>query len=263
MRHSGISPKRGIFYLHAEKKCIFISHITEERTTALLLKDLLKRVFSEDVEIFVSSDYESIAGGDVWFMTILNRLKSSSVIIVLLSPDSLERRWINFEAGVGVGANATVIPVVIHMLEKNEVGNPLTSLQIRSLQSLAEAHALLQDIGNKIGRIPKVVDCDPLVTFATQSMAGSGWVGVEWQGSFLSVEGPVLKLPKINDQAYFDSISDALRNGGFTPHLANRNYLGPSLAAGNKIVYLTDKKTYRAEITQFDVVLTAKRTPSI
>jgi hypothetical protein len=251
-----------LFYVQAEKQGVFISHITEERATALLLKDLLQRVFSQDLSIFVSSDYESIVGGEVWFTTIVNGLKSSSVIVVLLSPDSLERRWINFEAGVGVGANATVIPVLVHLLEKGEVGHPLTSLQIRSLQSLEDAHALLRDIGGKIGRIPKVVDCDPLVTFATQRMAGSGWVGVDWQGSFLAVEGPVLKLRKIDDQAYVETISDALKKGGFTPHLANRNYIGPSLAAGNKIVYLTDKKTYRAQITQLDVVLTAKRTPS-
>jgi hypothetical protein len=51
------------------------------------------------------------------------------VVIVLLSPDSLERRWINFEAGVGVGAEATVIPVVMHGLVRGDVGHPLTSLQ--------------------------------------------------------------------------------------------------------------------------------------
>jgi hypothetical protein len=28
-------------------------------------------------------------------------------------------------------------------------------------------------------------------------MSGSGWVGVEWDGAFLAVEGPVLKLPKV------------------------------------------------------------------
>ena len=126
----------------------------------------------------------------------MNGLKSSAVIVALLSPDSLERWWVNFEAGVGAGANATVIPVVVHLLEKSEVGHPLTSLQIRSLQSLEDAHALLRDIGGKSGRTPKVVDCDPLVTFAIQRMAGSGWVGIDWQGSFLAVEGPVLKLPK-------------------------------------------------------------------
>ena len=90
-------------------------------------------------------------------------------------------------------------------------------------------------------------------------MSGSGWVGVEWDGAFLAVEGPVLKLPKVEEQAYRTTISDALDKAGFRVHLANRNDLGRSLAAGNKVVYMTDKKTYRAEITQFDVILTARR----
>ena len=76
-------------------------------------KDHLQRVFSRDLPIFVSSDYESITGGDVWFAKIVEGVRSSSVIIVLSSPDSLGGRWINFEAGVGVGADSTVIPVVV------------------------------------------------------------------------------------------------------------------------------------------------------
>lgn len=127
--------------MQAKRQGVFISHITEERITALLLKDLLRHSYSNELPIFVSSDYDSIPGGDVWFTAIVNGLKSSDVIIVLLSPDSLDRRWINFEAGVGVGADATVIPVVVHLLNKGDVGHPLTSLQIRSLQSLEEAHA--------------------------------------------------------------------------------------------------------------------------
>lgn len=243
-----------------EKRGIFISHITEERTTALVLKELLQQTFSRDLPIFVSSDYESIGGGDVWFTTIVGGLKISSVVIVLMSPDSVERRWINFEAGVGAGADATVIPVVVHGLEQSEVGHPLTSLQIRSLQSVESVHALLQDVGGKIGIIPKdSIDTDALVTLARQRMAGGGWVGVDWQGSFLALEGPIRKLPKIDDQTYLEEISDVLRKGGFRPYLANRNHMGPSIAAGHKIVYLTDKKTYRAEITQYDAILVAKQ----
>ena len=34
---------------------------------------------------------------------------------------------------------------------------------------------------------------------------------------------------------------------------------GPTLDAGYKIVYMTDRKTYRAEIHQYDVMLTAKQ----
>jgi hypothetical protein len=69
-----------------EKKGIFISHITEEKKTALCLKEYLKESLGRGLQVFVSSDYESIGGGQQWFPTILNALKSSLVEVVLLSP---------------------------------------------------------------------------------------------------------------------------------------------------------------------------------
>lgn len=241
------------------KRGVFISHITEERETALLLKDFLHRVFSRELPIFVSSDYESIGGGDVWFTKVVDGLKGSSVVLVLLSPDSIDRRWINFEAGVGVGADTTVIPVAVHGLRHGEVGHPLASLQIRSLESREGVNALLRDVGEKIGQLQKaMIDADALIAVAAQRTAGSGWSGVEWQGAFLAVDGPLLKLPKIENQTYVDTMADALKAGGFKPYLANRFYLAPSIATGYKVVQITDKKTYRAELDRFDAVLTAK-----
>ena len=182
-----------------KKSGIFISHITEERATALLLKDLLQRTLSRDLPIFVSSDYESIRGGDVWFTTIVKGIKGCVVIIVLLSPDSLSRPWINFEAGLGVGADVTVIPAVVHGLERGEVGHPLTSLHIRSLQTLSDVHAVMNDVGAKIGILhPVMVDANALLALASRPTEGSGWVGVECQpGIFLAVDGPFQKLPKL------------------------------------------------------------------
>jgi len=245
----------------SDEKCVvFISHITEERETALLLKDLLQRTFSGDVQIFVSSDHESIGGGDVWFTKIAEGIKSSAVVIVLLSPDSVGRPWINFEAGVGFGADVLVIPALVHGLELGEVGHPLTSLHIRSLQTSDDVRAVMNDIGKKISRTPNaMIDTNVLFSLASQPMVGIGWVGVDYDRQFLAVDGPVLKLRKIEEHAFINSYSDALKKGGFRPHLANRSNMSPSLDAGHKVVYLTDKKTYRAEITNNDTILMAKR----
>ena len=241
------------------KQGVFISHITEERAVALLLKDHLQQAFSRNLPIFVSSDYESITGGDVWFAKIVEGVKSSSVIIVLLSPDSLERRWINFEAGVGVGAESTVIPVVVHGLGRNDVGHPLSSLQIRSLQSMEEARALIQDIAKKLELTPnESVDSDALIMHATQRTAASGWVGVEWNGGFLAVDGPLDKLLKREDQVYLEDMATTLKADGFATYLANKHDLSRPIALGYRVVQITDGKTFRAEVVRGDVVLMAR-----
>jgi hypothetical protein len=91
----------------------------------------------------------------------------------------------------------------------------------------------------------------------------SPWRGTEWQGAFLAVDGPVLKLAERSPQTYQESMSIALKKAGFTPYLAARHNLGPSLSKGYKIVYMTDRKSFRMEIDSFDVVLTAKPDESV
>src|ERR1041384_2652244 len=98
---------------------IFISHISEESVIAKTLKAFLQRIFSNDIDIFVSSDYSSVSGGDFWFTHIIEQLRLSQVVLVLISKDSAHREWINFEAGIGIGTDAKVIPVVIRHFEKS------------------------------------------------------------------------------------------------------------------------------------------------
>jgi hypothetical protein len=243
-----------------EKKGVFISHITEEKETALCLKEYLRETLGSSLSVFVSSDYESIAGGDIWFTTIVNALKTSLVEIVLLSPTSVGRPWINFEAGVGIGTESLVIPVVVHGLARGDVGHPLSSLQIRSLEDDANVRALLKDVGKGLGISPRIIHISRFLSDinAENPSGAGGWSGVEWQGMFLAVDGPVLKLPERSAQTYMEAMSDALRGAGFTPSLAARRHLGPTLGARYKVVYMTDRKTFRAEIHRFDVLLTAK-----
>ncbi len=242
-----------------EKKGVFISHITEERKTALCLKEFLKESLG-GLQVFVSSDYESIGGGDIWFTTIMNALKTSLVEIVLLSPNSVDQPWITFEAGVGIGAEACVIPVVVHGLERRDVGQPLSSLQIRSLEDDANVRALLRDVGKGIGCEPRLSHMERFIAEINESIDVNtgGWKGVECEGTYLAVEGPFLKLTERSAQPYTEAMSKALADAGFTPHFARRERPGLMLEKGYKIVHMTDRRTYQAEIHSRELVFVAK-----
>jgi hypothetical protein len=243
-----------------EKKGVFISHITEEKKTALCLKEYLRESLGFGLDVFVSSDYESISGGELWFPTIVNALKSSLVEVVLLSPTSVGRRWINFEAGIGIGSGIPVIPVVVHGLGKGEVGHPLSSLQVRSVEDEPNVRALLKDVANAIGTSHRALHMERFLKQINESVDAStgSWKGVEWDGKYLAVDGPILGLPERSPQTYIDEMGNALRGAGFTPYLAARNNLAPSLRKGYKVVYMTDRKSYRAEIAGIDLMLVAK-----
>jgi hypothetical protein len=139
---------------------VFISHITEEKEIADKLKSLLIEAFGEDLKVFVSSDYRSIGGGKVWYSEIIESLTATPVVLVLLSETSVERRWINFEAGVGIGAGSLVIPLVTEGFQKSKVGLPLSQLQVRALNDPKDVDGVLNDIANRTQRETSSVDTE-------------------------------------------------------------------------------------------------------
>jgi hypothetical protein len=142
---------------------VFISHITEEQEVAAKLKSGLRHAFGSKLNVFVSSDYMSIPGGDQWYSRIVESLKTVQVVLVLLSDQSVDRRWINFEAGIGVGADAQVIPLVIRGFGKSDVGPPLSQLQVRDLHDPKDVSALIHDIESRINIESRQVDAALLV----------------------------------------------------------------------------------------------------
>ena len=166
---------------HSEeiKKGLFISHISEETEVAGRLKGFLKKTFGEDCEVFVSSDYTSIPGGDIWFKKIVDALRSCRVVLVLLSKESLDAIWINFEAGVGLGAGAQVMPLVMKNLSKGEVGSPLSHLQVRALHDAEDVRGMIKDIQSHTGVGATEVDSN-LFAIETETIAsGLPTKGVE------------------------------------------------------------------------------------
>jgi hypothetical protein len=137
---------------------VFISHITEEAPIAQSLKSFIAQAFGDKFRVFVSSDYDSIRGGENWFETIIGAMKSSDVVLVLVSKESVDRRWINFEAGIGIGAGARVIPLVIKNISKGGVGLPLSSLQTRDLHDPRDVEGMIRDVALAAGATPPSVD---------------------------------------------------------------------------------------------------------
>jgi TIR domain len=154
------------------RKCdVFISHITEEKGIADKLKSFLIEAFGQDFKIFVSSDYKSIGGGKIWYSEIIESLIAAPVVLVLLSEASVERRWINFEAGVGIGAGSLVIPLVGEGFPKSKVGLPLSQLQVRALNDWKDVDGVLADIAERTQREASTVDTEAF-TKGTSALEG-------------------------------------------------------------------------------------------
>lgn len=151
-----------------EENKVFISHSADETNAAIKIKSLLRNSFGKDLEVFISSDYRSIAGGDHWFEKIVDALKSSKVVLVMLSEHSVDRPWINFEAGAGKGAENRVIPVVFRSFSKDRVVAPLSLLQVRDSKIVKDLEGMLIDIGSILAQDPNITDLELFIEELTE-----------------------------------------------------------------------------------------------
>lgn len=111
------------------KPLVFLSHITEEAELAGLFKAEIERVFLGMIDVFVSSDNASISLGNNWLDRITEGLRSAHAIMLLCSPASITRPWINFEAGAGWARNITVAPLCHSGLRPVQLPLPINLLQ--------------------------------------------------------------------------------------------------------------------------------------
>src|SRR5580700_11302603 len=90
---------------------IFISHIHEEEKLADELLKFLRSELDRSTEVFLSSDSWQVYAGEIWLDRIREELSAAKVVVLMLSPKSVERPWVNFEAGAGWLTSKVIIPV--------------------------------------------------------------------------------------------------------------------------------------------------------
>jgi hypothetical protein len=133
--------------VHSQKILVFMSHIHEEALVATLLQQELSRILLNGIEFFVSSERECIRAGDEWLNKIRDALCQARVVIVLLSPRSVDRNWINFEAGAAwLMGNKCVVPLCHAGLRPSNLPQPLHSfsgLDLKDPHDLQELAGLI------------------------------------------------------------------------------------------------------------------------
>ncbi len=133
------------------KSLVFISHIFEEKDIAFLVKDFIEEAFLGMIDVFISSDKDSISLGQKWLNSITDSLKNCSIEIILCSPESIKRPWINFEAGAGWIRDIPVIPLCHSGIEPSNLPLPLNLLQAAKANEISNLNMLLPVLAQAIG----------------------------------------------------------------------------------------------------------------
>jgi len=131
-----------------EKPAIFLSHSSADSTALRLLKDFLSEKTGGSVELFLSSDGQSIPLGRNWVHTIQAALEGCQLMFVFLTPASLNSAWLFFESGFAYSKKTRVVPVALFGLDLKEVAPPLNLLQGFNATSAAGLNNLLAVIND-------------------------------------------------------------------------------------------------------------------
>lgn len=95
---------------------VFISFIHEEEQVATAVQRFLQAHLTDRNDVFLSSDRWAIYAGEQWLDRIISELRQAKVVVSLLSPAlspaSVARPWVNFEAGAAwIREGTALIPV--------------------------------------------------------------------------------------------------------------------------------------------------------
>src|SRR4051812_9783481 len=83
----------------SEKPVVFVSHAAVDSELAIPIGNEIKSVLGERVEVFVSSDDDAINASSDWFSDVEKALQKTEAFVVLLTSNSVNRRWVWFEIG--------------------------------------------------------------------------------------------------------------------------------------------------------------------
>jgi hypothetical protein len=112
-----------------DKPTIFFSHSSIDRDYITELQNGVNNRTSGTINIFQSSDGESIPFGNNWVHKIEENLHKAKIMFVFISPKSLSSSWIYFESGFAYAKNVKVIPIGIKGVDIGKLRPPLNLLQ--------------------------------------------------------------------------------------------------------------------------------------
>ena len=224
---------------------LFLSHSGADSELAGFLDDQLRRLVP-DCEVFRTSRTGQIIPGDEWFRVITDNLRQAASYLILVTPNSVARPWMWFEAGAGWMSARPVIPVTV-AIPKTDAPEPLRFFQIYSLESAAEAATVFTRLG---GALP-----DPemfaaavarlAITIREHAETEEGWEGVRFDQYFIAWDGPLDAYKQAADIPAPNKLIDVLNEQGRHQTFAPRNNMSSQLYKGYRQLWAIDLKRKR------------------
>jgi TIR domain len=128
-----------LYVIHAAadwKLAGFLKHECEEKISGL--------------RVFVASKAGQIPTGEEWLTEIHRNLREATMFLLLLTPRSIEREWVWYEAGASWYSGRLRIPVAAGGLERGAISLPLGAFQTLQLDIAEDAALVFTALGGQL-----------------------------------------------------------------------------------------------------------------
>jgi len=112
-----------------DKPVVFFSHSSRDKAPLAVLKERFVDLTGGTINVFLSSDGQSIRLGSNWVASVEQALQAAKIMFVFVSPNSLHSPWLYFETGHAYSKGIAVIPVGLFGVDIGLLPPPMNLLQ--------------------------------------------------------------------------------------------------------------------------------------
>ena len=128
---------------------VFFSHSSHDQGSLARLKELFIAKTGGSIDVFLSSDGQSIPFGRNWVYSVEQALDQAKLMLVFITPNSVRSNWLYFESGYAYSKGLRVVPVGLFGIDLSSVPPPLSLLQgfnVTSEAGLGNIIAVVNDV---------------------------------------------------------------------------------------------------------------------
>lgn len=130
---------------------VFVSHSAVDTVFARKLRNLLFQ--RANARVFTT---EELSAGEKWESKLRNELAAADVVVVLLTPNSVDSSWVLHEIGAAWALGKPIIPVVTRRDVLNKMPVPLEHakvVELKDLESSESAERFVREIEDSLAAV--------------------------------------------------------------------------------------------------------------
>ena len=135
---------------------LYLAHAASDLTFAAFLKTELERLAS-GISVFVASRPGDIPTGSDWLKEIHGNLRLADAFLFLLTPRSVERPWVWYEAGAAWFSDKRRIHVATAGLDRGDIPYPLGAIQTLQIDQADDAVHFFKDFGAALDEVDSFI----------------------------------------------------------------------------------------------------------